>query len=216
MDLSDLGSLGDLAKQMENAYSEGTKAMSQAGKEVAKDIKPDYKIVADVKASAKVEGHNYNVDATITFNIELESVLQAANSPLGDLSSILDGIDTNLGDNKDAVIEQLKQPRAIGVVKNIKLRKLDLFNNKGKVKAELNKDGTLLATIKDGKILINFESVLSYPKHSDVYVAIPTMEKMQKNIVVNIKNIESKIDFSWTEKDKDNLKVSGSLKFSKI
>lgn len=216
MDLSALGNLGDLAKQMQNAYSDGMGAMNQAGKEVAKDMNPDHEIEVDVKLSAKIEGHDYKVDANIIFNIELEPVLQALGSPMGDLSSLLDGLNVDLGDDKDAVMEQLGQPRAIGVVKEIDLRNLELSNDGGKFNANLNEDGTLLATIKDSKLLINFESVLSFPDHTDVYIAIPSMEEMQKNIVVDLKKLNTKVKFDWTEKDKDNLKVSGSIKFSKI
>lgn len=216
MDLSNLGNLGNLAKQMQDAYSDGANVMNQAGKEVAKDMNPDYEIEVNVSLSAKVEGHDYKVDATITFNIELEPVLQAISSPMGDLSSVIDGLNIDLGDDKDAVMEQLGQPRAIGVVKMIDLRELVISNDDGKVETSLNEGGTLLATIKNGKLIINFESVLSYPKHTDVYVAIPSMEEMQKNIVLDLKKLESKIKFKWVEKDKDNLNISGSIKFTKI
>lgn len=58
MDLSDLGKLGDLAKQMQGAYTSGTTAMNQAGKEIAKDMNPDHEIELKVEISAKVEGHD--------------------------------------------------------------------------------------------------------------------------------------------------------------
>ena len=216
MDIGDLGKLGDMAKQMQDAYSEGSKAMNKAGKAVAKDVKPDHEIELNIKLSAKVEGHDYEVDTKVTFKIELNPILSLAASPKGDLSVALEGLDTDLGDDKDAIIEQLGQPRAVGVVKKIKTKKLVLYNDSGKVKAKLNKDGTLLATIKKDKILINCESVFSFPKHTDVYVAIPSMEAMQKNIVVPIKNKSKKVTFSWKEKGKDNLKVEGSVKICKL
>jgi hypothetical protein len=216
MDLSNMGNLGDLAKQMQDAYGEGIGAMNQAGNEVAEDMNPDYEIDIDIKLSAKVEGYDYMVNSKIIFNIELEPVLQVASSSGGDLSALLDGLDVDLGDDKDAVMEQLGQPRAIGVVKDIETKDIEVHNKEGKIDTDLNKDGTILATIKDNKILVNFESVLSYPDNTDVFVAIPSMEEMQKNIVVDISKITSKVEYSWVEKDKDNLKVSGSLKFKKI
>ncbi len=215
-DLSNLGSLGDLAKQMEEAYSTSTDAMNQAGEQVAEDMNPDHEIKVNIKLDAKVEGHVYSVDTEIVFEIELEPVLQAADSSMGDLSSLLDGLDVDLGDDKGAVMEQLGQPRAVGVVKKIKTNKLEVSDKKGKDKVELNKKATLLATIKDKKILINFEGVFSYPSNPNLFIAVPSMEKMQKNIVVNLKDISKKIEFSWTEKDKDNLKISGTLLISKI
>ncbi len=216
IDLSNLGSLGDLAKQMEDAYSMGTNAMNQAGEQVAKDMNPDHKIQVDIKLDAKVEGHVYSVDAEIVFEIELEPVLQAVDSHMGDLSSLLDGLDVDLGDDKGAVMEQLGQPRVVGVVKKIKTNKLEVSDKKGKAKVELNKKATLLATIKDKKILINFEGVFSFPNNPDVFIAIPSMEKMQKNIMIDIKDIDKKVEFNWAEKDKDNLKVSGTLLISKL
>lgn len=216
MDFPDLSKLSDLTKQMEDAYSQGMGAMNQAGKEVAKDMNPDHEIFVDIKISANIEGKPYKVDGTITFNIELDPILAAASSPMGNLSSLLDGLDVDLGNDKDAVMEQLGQPRAIGVVKSIDIKKIELHNDKGKLDVKLNKDGTLLATIKDDKILVNFESVLSFPEHTDAYVAIPSMEMMQKNISLDIKKLDKEVKFSWEEKDKDNLKVSGDVKLLKI
>ncbi|MDD3647415.1 MAG: hypothetical protein PHS44_02845 [Candidatus Dojkabacteria bacterium] len=208
MDLSDLGGLGDLAKQMQDAYTDGTNAMNKAGKEAAKDMKPDHEIELDIKLSAKVEGHDYRVDARVTFEIELNPIL---GSGAGDLSKALEGLDVDLGDDKGAVMDQLGQPRAIGVVKDIEVKELVLSNDAGKVDAELNKDGTLLATLKDGELLINCESVFSFPDNPDVYVAIPSMDKMQKNMVIGLKEKGKKKVFNWTEKDKDNLEVEGSI-----
>ncbi len=216
MVMPDLSKLADLAKEMEDAYSQGTDAMSQAGKEVAKDMKPDHRIDLDIQLDAKIEGHDYKVDAEVIFDIELDSVLQVSGSGKGDLSKALEGLDVDLGDDKDAVMEQLGQPRAVGVVKKINTKELVLNNKEGKVKADLNKDGTLLATIKGKKILINCEAVFSFPKNTDVFVAIPSMEKMQKNMIVDLDDLDKPVKFSWTEKDKDNLKVSGTIKITKI
>lgn len=210
-----MGGLGQLMQQMKNAYSEGQGAMNKAGKAVAEDMNPDHEIELDIKLAAKIEGHDYKVDAKVIFEIELNPVLEAADSPMGDLSKVLSGMGVDLGDDKEAVEEQLGQPRAVGVVKEIKLKELVLSNKKGKVNAELNKDGTLLATVKKGKLLINCESVFSFPNNTDVFVAIPSMEKMQENIVVDLKK-DKVIGFSWVEKDKDNLKVSGTLKIREL
>jgi len=205
----DLGSLGDLAKQMEKAYGDGMGAMDKAGEEVAKGMKADHEIEVDISLEAKVEGHEYAAESKIIFEIELKPVLQASG---GDLSKVLDGLEVDLGDDKEAVMEQLGQPRAVGVVKEIETKKLEVSNKKGKVKTELNKKGTILATVKGEKICLNFEGVLSYPKNPGLFVAIPSMEKMEKNVVVGVKEMGKKKEFSWVEKDKDNLKVSGSVK----
>lgn len=216
MDLSNLGGLADLAKQMQDAYAGGTDAMNQAGKEVRKDMDPDHEIKLDIQLSAKVEGHDYKVKAQVTFEIELQPVLDAAESGGGDLSSILDGLDVDLGDDKDAVMEQLGQPRAFGVVKKIDIDKLELHSEGGNVDAELNQDGTLLATISDGKMSINCESVFAFPSETDAYYAVPSGEQMQKHIVVDLEKIEKPVKFEWTEKEKDGLKVKGEISIAAL
>ena len=207
-----LDSIGDAMKNLQNAYSTGTDVMDQAGQQVAKNMKPDHQIEISIQLDAKVEGHTYSVDADIIFEIELEPILQASNSPMGNLSSLLNGLDVDLGDDKAAVMEQLGQPRAVGVVKSIKTKKLEVFDKSGKASVKLNKKATLLATIKDKKMLINFEGVFSYLDNPNLFIAIPSMEKMQKNIVISLEKISKGIEFSWTEKDKDNLKVKGKLR----
>ena len=209
----DLSNLGDLAKQMEDTYSSGLGAVDSVNDEVAKDMVPTHEILVDIKLEAEIEGHSYKVDSIITFEIDLDSIL---NAKTGDLSTALEGLNIDLGNDKDAVMKQLGQPRAVGVVKDIKTKTLEISNPDGKVKAKLNKKGSLLATLKKDQLLLNFESVFSYPKHTDVFIAIPSMEKMQKNIVVDIKNLKEKKNFKWIEKDKDNLKVEGTIEIKKL
>ncbi|QRN83377.1 hypothetical protein JR338_01065 [Chloroflexota bacterium] len=217
MELPDFGELSNLAKQMQDAYSQGLGAMNQAGEIAAAEMDPDYKIILDIDFSAKIEGHAYQVDATVIFEIELQPILDAAeNSPLGDLASLLGGLGVDLGEDSDAVMEQLGQPRAIGVVSEIDLRKLVLSGANGKIDAQLNEKGTLLATLTEGKLHINCESVFSYPEHTDAFVAIPSMEAMQENIVLDLEHLEEKQAFKWTEPDKDNLQVSGTIHFEPI
>ena len=213
MDLPDFGDLSNLAKQMQDAYSQGLNAMNQAGEIAAADMNPDHQIVLDIEQSAKVEGHAYQVDAIVTFDIELQPILDAAqNASMGDLSSLLSGLGVDLGDDADAVMEQLGQPRAIGVVSDIDCRKLILTGSNGKIDAQLNEKGTLLATLTDGQLHINCESVFAYPDHPDAFMSIPSMEAMQENIILDLDNPDEEQAFSWTEPDKDNLQVSGTIR----
>jgi hypothetical protein len=212
----DLSNLTDLANQMQDAYSEGLGAMDEAQKEVVKDMKPDHEIDVDIKLSANIEGHEYEVVSNIVFEIELKPFLDGEFSKQGDLSKALDGLDVDLGDDKDAVMQQLGKPRVIGAVKKIDTKTLKVSNDKGSVDVDLNRDGTLLATIDGDKMSINFESVLSFPDNTDLFVVIPSMEKMQENIVLDIKDLDKKVDFKWIEKDKDGLKVEGSIKVEEI
>ena len=216
IDLSQLGSLSNLAEQMQDAYSKGLGAMDQAGQQVTQEMSPDHQINIVINLSAKVDGHDYSVKAEIVFQIELDPVIEASSSPMGDLSSLLDGLNVDLGDDKEAVMDQLGQPRAIGVIKKINKEEVVVSNSDGKASAKLNKKATLLATIKDEKILFNFEGVLSYPDQPGLLISIPSMEKMQRHIAVDLDKIGQEIKYSCTENDKDNLKVSGSLQIKKI
>jgi hypothetical protein len=216
MNLSKLGGLGDMVNQMKDAYSSGTDAMNQSGKVVAEDMNPDHEIELDIKLSAKVDGHEYLVDAHIIFEIELNPILSSEAGSSEELSSLLDNLDIDLGDDKAAVMEQLSNKRGVGVVKDIKVNKLIVSNGDGKIDAELNKDGAVLATIMDKDIALNCESVFSFPGNTDALVAIPSMEKMQKNMRCSLKNIGKKVEFSWTEEGKDNLKVKGSFQIKEL
>lgn len=216
MDFPDFGDLDKLAKQMQDAYSEGLDAMNLAGEIAAEDMDPDHEVELIIDLSAQVEGHRYHVDATVRFEIELNSVLEAAGSPMGNLSSLLDGLGVDLGDDKDAVMEQLGQPRAIGAVKQIDLRELTLFDESGKVKAELNRKGSLLGTVSGDQIAFNCEGVFSYPDSPGCFAAIPSMEAMQENLVVPTDDLYEAVTFQWKEPDKDNLAVKGTLRIKQL
>ncbi len=216
MDLSDLGKLGDLAKQMQDAYDGGLAAMNQASAVVSEDMNPDHEVKLDIELLAEVEGHAYHVDATVLFDIELNPVLEAANSPMGNLSSLLDGLGVDLGDDKDSVMKQLGQPRAVGVVKHIDLRDLNLSGEFGKLEAVLNVKGALLATITDAMMAFNCEGVFSYPDFPGCYAAIPSMAAMQENLVVPTSDLYKAVKFHWTETDKDGLRAHGTLKIRSL
>ena len=216
MDFSDLGKLGKLTEQMQEAYSEGLNAMNMAGEMAAEKMNPDHEVELVIDLSAQVENHPYHVDATVHFNIELNPVLEAAGSPMGNLSALLDGLGVDLGDDKDAVMEQLGQPRAIGAVKRIDLRELTLFGASGKLQAKLNDKGSLLGTISDKNIAFNCEGVFSYPNLPGCFTAIPSMEMMQENLVIPTSDLYKTITFQWVEPDKDNLKVKGTLQIKPL
>ena len=216
MDFSDLGKLGEMAEQMQDAYGEGLDAMNQAGAIAAEELNPDHEVELIIELSAQVEGHPYQVDATVLFEIELNSVLEAANSPMGDLSSLLDGLGVDLGEDKVAVMEQLGQPRAIGAVKQIELRDLALSDDSGKLDAGLNDKGSLLATISGGEIAFNCEGVFSYPDFPGCYAAIPSMEAMQANLVIPTSDLYKAVAFQWKEADKDNLAAKGTIQLKSL
>ena len=216
MDFPDLGDLSNLAKQMQDAYKEGMDAMNQAGSIAAENMDPDHEVELVIELSAQVEGHPYHVDATVLFNIELNPVLEAASSSMGDLSSLLDGLGVDLGDDKDAVMEQLGQPRAVGAVRQIDLRDLTLSDESGKVTADLNHKGSLLWTFSGEHIAFNCEGVFAYPESPGCYAAIPSMEAMQQNLVVPSEDLYEVVTFHWKEPDKDNLEVKGTLQIKPL
>ncbi len=49
MNLSDLGKLGDLAKQMQDAYDNGLEAMNQASAVVSEDMTPDHEVELEIE-----------------------------------------------------------------------------------------------------------------------------------------------------------------------
>jgi hypothetical protein len=216
MDFPDLGDLGKLAKQMQDAYGDGLDAMNMAGEIAAEDMDPDHEVELVIELSARVENHSYHVDATILFNIELNPVMEATDSPMGNLSELLDGLGVDLGDDKDAVMGQLGQPRAIGAVKETELRDLTLFDESGKVNAELNRKGSLLGTVNGEEISFNCEGVFSYPNHPGCHAAIPSMQAMQENLVIPTGNLYETVTFHWKEPDKDNLEVKGTLQIKPL
>ncbi|PLX27859.1 hypothetical protein C0583_01320 [Candidatus Parcubacteria bacterium] len=213
----DLGSIGDAMKNMQNAYSEGLTAMNQSGEMQKEEINPSHKIIINTKSQAKVEGHDYLVDVGLEFLIDLDSILSAQG---GDIASLLGGLGVDLSDEETGqVAEQLGKPRCVGYLDNFKINKAKLKSSKGDVEKVINKKGSILASLDAEKIRFSFESVFALPElqaKETVYMAIPDIQKMQENVVIDKNNLEKKHKFSWQEKDKDNLKISGDIQIKKI
>ena len=85
----DFSNLGDLLGQMKDAYEDGINAMSDINDVVAEDMDPTHQIEVDINLEGNAEGHQYMVDAELVFLIDLETMIQAADSPMGDLTSML-------------------------------------------------------------------------------------------------------------------------------
>lgn len=213
----DLDSLGDAMKGMQDAFAQGLGAIDQVNEEVAQDMEPTHKIIINVNLSAKVEGHDYLVDAKLIFKADLNSILKAQG---GDIASLLGGLDVDLSDKEAGqVAEQLGQPRCIAVLDDYKVNELKLSSDKGKLEKGINEKATMLITLNKNKLSFSFESVFALPKEQakqTVYTVIPSQEQMQKHVVVEKEKLEKKITFSWMEKDKDNLKIKGDLQILKI
>ena len=208
----DLGALGDAMKDLQNAYSDGLGAMNQAGEEVAEEMVPSHKIIINCIISANVENHPYKVDAHLEFEADLDSILNAES---GDIGALLNGLNIGLSKKEQGqVAEQLGKPRCIAVLKNSKLNELELHSDEGKIEEGINKKATMLITLEEGKLSFSFEGAFALPElqaTTTVYSTIPSQEEMQKHIVMDKENLEKSIHFEWEEKDKDNLKIEGSL-----
>jgi len=209
-DAESLKALSKMAEGMQDAYGEGLDAMNTAGEMAAEGIEPDHEVELQIKLAARVEGHPYKVDATVIFEVELGSVLAAPESPMAQIMAALGGAGVDLGEDADAVMEQLGVPRLIGRVKDIELRELVLHGPDGRIDTGLNTKGTALVTLDGDDLRINCESVFSYPQHPGAYAAIPSMEAMQKYIVCGKDSYGESFSFEWVEDDKDNLMVSGT------
>jgi hypothetical protein len=214
MDIGDMGDLGEMLNKMEKAYSEGLSAMDQAGKKAAEDIDPDHLIYIDINLAARIEGYQYKAEGKLTFKIGLDPIIEAGNEE--DLSTLLKGLGVDMGENEDEIVNQLGNPRAVGILDKVESEKVILHNTKGKIDADLNKDATLIATKDAGKIMLNFEGVFTYPDFTDSFYAVPTTEKMHENISFEIGDIYKPVDFSWKEEDKDNLEIKGSATIKRI
>ena len=186
--------------------------MDQTGEEVAEDMVPSHKIIVDCKLSANVENHPYKVDAHLEFEADLDSILQTES---GDIGALLSGLNVGLSEKEqEQVAEQLGKPRCIAVLKNSKINELKLSSNEGSVEEGINKKATMIITLENDELHFSFESAFALPKlqaKKMIYSAIPSQEKMQKNVVMNKEKLNEKIVFNWTEKDKDNLSIAGTL-----
>ena len=213
----DFGAIGDAMKDLQNAYSNGLGAMNQAGKEMAEEMEPSHRIIVDVKVSAQTEGHDYGVDTHLEFLADLNSILQ---SQSGDIMSLLSGLNADLSEEDQAMVaKQLGKPKCIAVIDQIDTKKLLLYSEDGRENAKLNKDGTMLISLDKEVLSFSFESVLSFPElaaNKTLYFSIPSMEKMQKNIKVPLNKLDKKVSYKWNEKDKDNLKIEGTLKLESL
>ena len=210
-DAESLKALSKMADGMKEAYGEGLAAMDMAGEMATEDIEPDHEIELAIRLRAQVEGRPYKVDATVIFEVELGSVLDAPESPMAQIMAALGGAGVDLGEDADAVMEQLGTPRLVGRVREIETRELEMHGPDGRIDAALNRGGTALVTMDDGELRINCEGVFSYPQHPGCYAALPAMEAMQSNVVVAMESIGEVCEFDWTEADKDNLQVSGTV-----
>lgn len=213
----DFGSIGDAMKDLQNAYSGGLAGINQVNEEIAEDIDPSHRILIDVKISAQIENHNYKLDAHLEFLADLNSIL---NSETGDIASLINGLDVDLSNEEsNQVVEQLGKPRRIAILDKFKINEIELSSDQGKIEKGINEKATMFITLEDKKLRLSFESVFALPEQQaskTVYNAIPSQEKMQQNVVFDTDNLSKKINFSWTEKEKDNLKIEGSANINEL
>lgn len=208
----DFGAISKAMKDLQDAYAGGLGAMEEASQQTAEEMNPSHRIIVDTKLSANVESHDYKVDTHIEFIADLNSILE---NQAGDITSLLSGLNEELSEEEKAqVAEQLGKPKCIAIVDKINTKELELHSEEGSENTELNKEGTMLISLEGEKLTFSFESILSFPKltsQKTVYFTIPSMQKMQENITLPLNKLDQKTTFSWQEKDKDNLKIKGTL-----
>ena len=213
----DMGSLEEAMKNLQNAFSQGLSAMNQAGQEAAEDMNPDYRIIVDAELTANVEGRNYINNVHLEFLAELSSVLDAET---GDIGALLAGLGIDLSEEESGqVAEQLGKPRVIAVLDSFEQKQLELHSSDGKIDTGINENGNMLITLEDEKLHFSFNSVVALPEiqtQKELYYAIPSQQIMEENIVLPLENRNETLSFSWEEKDKDGLKVSGQLRLEEL
>lgn len=213
----DLGSLEEAMKNLQNAFSQGLSAMNQAGEEATEDMDPDHRIIVDAELKANVEGRNYINNVHLEFLAELNSILDAET---GDIGALLAGLGVDLSEEESGqVADQLGKPRVIAALDSFEQKQLDLYSSDGKIDTGINENGNMLITLEDEKLHFSFNSVVALPEiqtQKELYYAIPSQQIMEENIVLPLENRNETIRFSWEEKDKDGLKVSGQLRLEEL
>jgi len=213
----DLGSLEEAMNNLQNAFSQGLSAMNQAGEEATEDMDPDHRIIVDAELKANVEGRNYINNVHLEFLAELNSILDAET---GDIGALLAGLGVDLSEEESGqVADQLGKPRVIAALDSFEQKQLDLYSSDGKIDTGINENGNMLITLEDEKLHFSFNSVVALPEiqtQKELYYAIPSQQIMEENIVLPLENRNETIRFSWEEKDKDGLKVSGQLRLEEL
>lgn len=213
----DFSSLWDALEDLQNVYSEWLQSMGKVNEEIAKDMNPTHKVLINVKLSARVENHNYYIDSQLEFLADLNSIL---NSESHNLSSVLEWLNLDLSwEESNQVIEQLWKPRCVGMLNNFKINEIELHTDNWEISEGINKKANMLITLEDNKLHLSFESAFALPElqtKETLYYAIPSQEEMQKNVVLNLEDLNKWVDFEWQEKDKDNLKIKGHLEIKEI
>lgn len=208
----DFSSLEDAMRNLQDAYSGGLSAMNQAGKEAEEDLTPSHRVIIDVCVSALVEGHVYKNDVHLEFLADLEMLLNAEG---GDIASLLLGLGLDINNEESGqIVEQIGKPKGIAVLDKILVHELELHGEKGKINYGINKDANMLITLDEEKLHFSFESVFALAdvqSQQTLFYAIPSQEQMQKHVVLRTDALRDKISFKWSEADKDNLKIDGSL-----
>ena len=215
----ELSELGDAIQQMQETYADGIAITKKVNTEAVDDIDASHQIIINIELSATVQSKKYYVDAELNFLADLNTLLNMGEAPMDEIAEALGDLDdVDLGDEEEtAVLEQLAIPRALGVLDGVELKDFELSGEKGLIETGLNEEAALLITMQDGSLLLNFENVFTYPKiKEEIYYAIPSGEKMQENIVVELALLNDEVDFEWEEKDKDGLTINGSVKIKEL
>jgi len=215
----DSSELGEAVQQMQETYADGIAITQKVKTELVDEIDPSHQVIINIELTANVDGKKYYLDAELIFLAELEDFLNLEDSSIDEMPDVLDELkDVELDEQEEsAVLEQLSIPRALAVLDDVNIRDFELYGEKGLVNSKLNESAVLLMTKQDGSLLLNFEEVFTYPQIKEhLHYAIPSAEKMQDNIIVDIALLDEKFDFEWEEEDNYALTVQGTVQIKEL
>lgn len=212
-DGADLGGIAAAIGGLQQAFEQGMEAIGAAEDEAAAaGSDPTHEIVVDVTVTADVEGHPYEVDATLRYRADLGSVLAA---PAGALADALAGLGMDAQSAEGAaVLEQLSKPRVVAPMAGADLRRHVLSSDRGPEDVGLDETGVMLVTLDGGVLRCSFERAFAYPSlqaERTVYCATPSGEAMATHVAVPVDALGEPVEFAWREDDRDGLDVRGTV-----
>lgn len=210
----DLGAIAGALEGLQGAFAAGLDAIGQAEEEAAGDMEPTHEIVVEVELQARVEGHEYAVEATLRYQADLASIL-SAQMPAGGLADALGELGIDLGSGEGgAILEQLGRPRVVGVLRGVDVEKHVVHSEDGPEDAAPALGSTMLVTLDGSVLRMSFERAFSYPELQSrkvVYCAVPSSTEMEEHVVVEVARMATAVAFGWEEEDKGPLVINGSV-----
>lgn len=217
-DIEEIEDFGGLDTSLDDSFD-----LMDSDDDPMSDIEPTHEVTIDVKLTATVEDKPYELDAKIVYLADMgELAGKSDDYDDEDEFSYDDEDEDDEDDYKGGAYERDNLPDNaelpfIGMIKDIKVKKLVLYGRKGLVKAELNYASTLDIELKDRHLLFNFADVFAFPMVAEKYFfALPDEAKMKENIAIPVDEMELQFYFGWEEPENNQMKISGTINIAAL